>query len=82
MMINNISIRVLAALCFFVAMPFSSSMSAQTASSSVPQGKLFTLEDLNFGGHNFHKRVVRSMKKVARQHFSPLQIWEKAGIQP
>ena len=29
-------------------------MSAQTASSSVPHGKLFTLEDLNFGGHNFH----------------------------
>ena len=45
-------IRVLVALCFFCNFP---------NSSMIAQQKLFTLEDLNFGGRNFHNLRPKNM---------------------
>ncbi len=44
------------ALCFLYCMPILTTTEGQTLSATQPQktGKLFTLEDLNFGGTNYH----------------------------
>ncbi len=55
MKIKNYSIRALMALCFLYSMPIST-IKGQVLSATQPQttGKLFSLEDLNFGGTNYH----------------------------
>ena len=42
------------ALCFLCAAPILTAMRGQNPSATQTQKKLFTLEDLNFGGTNFH----------------------------
>ncbi len=55
MKIKHYSSRALMALCFLYSMPIST-MKAQVLSATQPQtsGKLFSLEDLNFGGTNYY----------------------------